>query len=194
MRRLVFGGSFNPIHNGHLLCSRAVAEKGGFDRITLIPSAQPPHKPSATMAASTDRLAMCRLAVAGDPFFEVDDLELRREGNSYSFDTARELKARGDGPIHWLIGADMLLYLPKWHRAVEILTVLTFVVIARPGWSLDWDTLPSEFRHLRENVVQAPLIELSASEIRARAAAGLSLRYMTPGAVCDYIEQRKVYL
>jgi nicotinate-nucleotide adenylyltransferase len=193
MRRLVFGGSFNPIHHGHLLCSRAVAEKAGFDRITLIPSAQPPHKSAASVAASADRMAMCQLAVAGDPLFEVDDIEIHRQGSSYSIDTAAELTARGNGPVHWLIGADMLMYLPKWYRAIELLKEINFVVIARPGWTLDWQTLPSEFRQLRENVIEAPLIEISASDIRARVAAGLAVRYMIPDAVCEYIEKRRLY-
>jgi len=193
MRRLVFGGSFNPIHHGHLLCSRAVAEKAGFDRITLIPSAQPPHKSAASVAASADRLAMCQLAVAGDPLFEVDDIEIHRQGSSFSFDTAAELTARDNGPVHWLIGADMLMYLPKWYRAIELLNKIDFVVIARPGWTLDWETLPSEFRHLRDNVVEAPLIEISASDIRARVAVGRPVRYMMPDAVCEYIEKRGLY-
>ena len=194
MRQLVFGGSFNPIHHGHLLCSRSAAEQLGYERIILIPSANPPHKPvSATMAASADRLAMTRIAVAGDPFFQVDGLELERAGPSYTLDTARHLTARGDGPVHWLIGADMLLYLPKWHRPADLLREVNFVVIARPGWSLDWETLPIEYRHLKANVVEVPLISLSSTEIRHRAAAGRSIRYLTPDAVCAYIQERGLY-
>src|SRR5215204_3176269 len=96
MRRLCFGGSFNPIHHGHLICARAAAEAAGFERVVLIPSALPPHKLDDTeLASSTDRLAMCRLAVEGDPWFEVEDIELIRKGPSYTIDTARELRRRG---------------------------------------------------------------------------------------------------
>src|SRR5688500_16988195 len=139
MRRLCFGGSFNPIHHAHLICARAVAEKAGFDRIVLIPSAQPPHKPStAQMAPPTDRLAMCRLAASHQPeLFEVDDLELSRSGESFTLDTARQLKARGWQAVNWLIGGDMLLYLPKWHEPEKLLQEVNFFIMARPGWSID---------------------------------------------------------
>jgi nicotinate-nucleotide adenylyltransferase len=194
MRRLVFGGSFNPIHHGHLLCAKGVAEKLGYDRVTLIPSALPPHKPaSATLAASADRVAMTRLAVAGDPLFEVDSLEIERPGPSYTLDTARDLTARGQGPVNWLIGADMLLYLPKWHRPGQLLQEVNFIIVARQGWALDWEKLPPEYQHLRSNVVDVPLIAISATEIRNRVAAGLSIRYYTPDAVCNYIAEKGLY-
>src|SRR2546423_8060516 len=116
---LCFGGSFNPIHNGHLRCAEAVATKAGYDKVLLIPSAQPPHKPDAPdLAPAEDRLAMARLAAPlaeGVPF-EVSDVETRRGGPSFTIDTAQELRDQGINPVHWLIGADMLLYLPKWHR------------------------------------------------------------------------------
>src|SRR4051812_17449598 len=95
-RKLCFGGSFNPIHLGHLLCARAVAEKAGFARVVLFPSSLPPHKLGATeLAGAEHRLEMCRRAVAGDPLFEVNDLEVRREGPSYTIETARELHRQG---------------------------------------------------------------------------------------------------
>jgi nicotinate-nucleotide adenylyltransferase len=194
MRQLVFGGTFNPIHHGHLACSRAVAEQLGFDRVLLVPSAKPPHKAaSATLADSADRLAMTRLAVSGDPFFEVDDLELRRAGPSYTLDTARDLTSRGQGSVSWLIGADTLLNLPKWHRPADLLKEVNFVIMARPGWSLDWQTLPPEYRHLQANVVEAPLMSISSTDIRNRIAIGRSIRYLTPGSVCDYIFERNLY-
>lgn len=195
MRRLVFGGSFNPIHHGHLLCAMGVAEKRGYQRVTLIPSALPPHKAaSATLAAFADRLAMTRLAVAGDPLFEVDGLESERAGPSYTLDTARDLTARGQGPVHWLIGADMLLNLPKWHRPAELLQEVNFIIVARHGWSLEWDKLPAEYQHLRSNVVDMQqIISISATEIRHRVAAGLSIRYYTPDSVCAYIADKGLY-
>src|SRR5438874_9802 len=170
---LCFGGSFNPIHNGHLRCADAVARMAGYDRVLLIPSAQPPHKPDAQdLAAASDRLAMCRLAAAATPRFDVSDIETRRAGPSYTIDTAQELREQGITPIHWLIGADMLLYLPKWHRAHDLLRWVHFVVMARPGWPIDWDALPESYQHLKENVVIAPQIDISATDIRRRVRAG----------------------
>ena len=194
MATLYFGGSFNPIHHGHLICSRAVAEQRGYQRVVLVPSAQPPHKPdAANMAAAAERLAMCRLAVAGDPQFEVDDLELHRSGRSYTLDTVKQLKARAEKEIHWLIGADMLLYLPYWHQPRQLLAETHFVILARPGWMLDWNVLPAEFRHLEKNVVEAPLLEISSTDIRDRVAAGKSIDYLTPPGVCRHVRERGLY-
>lgn len=194
MRKLCFGGSFNPVHHAHLLCARAVAEARGFDRIVLIPSAAPPHKLQATpLAPPSDRLEMCRLAVAGDSLFEVSDIELDRSGPSYTIETALELRRRGWDRVAWLIGADMVAILPKWHRPLDLLREVELVVMARPGWSFDWDALPEPFRVLRERVTEAPLVDISATMIRRRVAAGLPVRYLTPDRVCDYIETRRLY-
>jgi nicotinate-nucleotide adenylyltransferase len=194
MSTLYFGGSFNPIHHGHLICARAVAEVGGYERVVLVPTGQSPHKPmTQELAPASDRLAMCRLAVALDPRFDVDDIELRRAGASYTIDTVQELARQAGNLPDWLIGADMLLYLPKWHRATELLGQTNFVVMARPGWSLDWLTLPAEFRALEKNVVEAPRIDIRATDLRRRVAAGLSIEYLTPPAVCDYIRDRGLY-
>jgi nicotinate-nucleotide adenylyltransferase len=194
MRKLILGGSFNPIHHGHLACSRAVAEALGYDRVTLIPTAQSPHKAeSATMADSAHRVAMLRAAVAGDASFEVDELELSRPGPSYTIDTAAALSGTGQGPINWLIGADMLLYLPHWHRIDELMNQVAFVVMARPDWPIDWTQLPAKIQHLKARVIEAPLISISSTDIRARVSRGLSIRYLTPDAVCQYIERYGLY-
>jgi nicotinate-nucleotide adenylyltransferase len=195
MRTLWFGGSFNPIHSGHLICSRAVAETAGFDRVVLVPSGQPPHKAGDTSIADAEhRLAMCRIAVSGDPLFAVDDLELRRAGPSYTLETARQLRANGEQEISWLIGADMALSLPHWHKPLELLSQVNFILMARPGWSLDWDKLPPEYRHLAKNVVQAPQLDISSTHLRNRLGAGLSIQYLTPPGVVDYIRQNQLYV
>jgi nicotinate-nucleotide adenylyltransferase len=194
MRPLWFGGSFNPIHFGHLVCARAVAEAGGFDRVVLIPSSQPPHKSGDTsLASASARVEMCRLAVAGDPFFAVDDLELARAGRSYTIDTVRQLRSGGWPEISWLIGADMAKSLPTWHKPTELLAEVRFVLMARPGWSMDWKQLPQEMQKLQSAVIPAPLLEISSTDIRQRLAAGRSIRYMTPHSVIDYIRRHKLY-
>lgn len=194
MAKLCFGGSFNPIHHGHLICARAVAEAKGFERVLLIPSAQPPHKPQQPDMANPDnRLQMCRTAVAGSDFFEVDDLELRRQGPSYTVDTVRELKRRGWERVPWLIGADMLAILPQWHEAEALVQEAELLVMARPGWKFNWSALPEVFRSLRKNVVRAPLIQISATDIRRRVAEGKSIEYFTPPPVCRYVQEHGVY-
>lgn len=195
LRRLCFGGTFNPIHYGHLLCARAVAEARGFDRVTLIPSAEPPHKTVRTedVASAPDRLAMCRLAVEGDPLFETNDVELRRSGPSFTIDTARELKRQGWATVSWLIGADTIPKLPTWHESHALLPEVEFIVMDRPGSPLDWSLIPKPLQVLRSQVVVLPLIEISASEIRSRIHDGKSVRYLTPDAVANYIAQRGLY-
>lgn len=194
MRRLCFGGSFNPIHHGHLLCARAVAETAGFDRVVLIPSGQPPHKQGHTdIAGAADRLAMCRLASATDGLFEIDDIELSRPEPSYTIETVRLLRARGWTAVHWLIGADMAIFLPHWHQAASLLSEVHFVLMARPGWSFDFSTMPPVYHPLQHQVVPVPLIDISSSEIRQRLAAGKSISYMTPAPVVDYIRTRGLY-
>ena len=194
MRRLCFGGSFNPIHHGHLIGARAVAEAAGFDRVVLIPSALPPHKLRAIgMAPPEHRLAMCRLAVEGDGMFEVDDLELTRSGPSYTIDTARQMRLRGWPDVHWLVGADTVPLLPEWHEPDTLLKEVTFVVMARPGHVLDWPSLPASLRPLQKNVAEAPLVEISASDIRRHVAAGRSVRYLVPPAVEAYLLRNNLY-
>lgn len=194
MPTLCFGGSFNPIHHGHLICARAVAEQKRYEQVILIPSAQPPHKPAAAnLAPASDRVRMCQLAIHSPSIFLVDDVEVSRTGPSYTIDTVEELQRRGSSQVHWLIGADMLLYLPHWHRPLDLLRLVHFVVVARPGWSIDWSTLAPEYRELRDHVVDAPLIDISATEIRRRVAAGLSIDYLTPPEVCRYIGDRALY-
>lgn len=195
MRRLCFGGSFNPVHHGHLICARAAAEAAGFDRVVLIPAAVPPHKPgSACLAGIDDRLAMCRLAAGMQPgLFEVSDVEARRSGPSYTLDTVISLKSLGWKDLHWLIGADMLQILPTWHRAEELLQEVQFWIMARPGWAFDFGSLPPAFRALEGHILPAPLLEISATDIRGRVQRGLPIDFLVPEAVGGYIRAHGLY-
>jgi nicotinate-nucleotide adenylyltransferase len=195
MRKLCFGGSFNPIHHGHLICARVVAESTGFDRVVLIPSNQAPHKSGVTdMAASADRLEMCRAVVQNDPFFEVSDLELTRPGPSFTIESARQLRRAGWAEVFWLIGADMAISLPTWQEPDALLAEVKFLLMARPGWTIDWTTLPPGYQFLKSNVIPAPSIDISSSEIRKRVAAGKSIQYLTPDPVLQYIQTHGLYL
>lgn len=194
MRRLCFGGSFNPIHYGHLIGARAVAEAAGFDRVVLIPSALPPHKlQSGDVAPAEHRVEMCRRAVAGVPLFEVSEVEQARGGPSYTIDTVRSFRQQGWTHIVWLIGADMVASLPDWHQPQDLLREVEWVIMARYGSTMDWQKLPEAYRRLEGNVVEAPLIDISASGIRRRIADGRSARFLTPDAVCDYIAAHRLY-
>ncbi|HEX8912931.1 MAG TPA: nicotinate (nicotinamide) nucleotide adenylyltransferase [Humisphaera sp.] len=194
MRTLCFGGSFNPIHHGHLLVARAAAEAAGFGQILLIPSAQPPHKPAGPdLASASDRLTMCQLAVQGMAGFTVSDLELKRATPSYTLETARLLRQSGLPEVAWLIGADTVPQLRKWHQPEQLLKEVQFVVVRRPGTDMDWSAVEPPYRHLKDHVVDAPLIDVSATEIRNRVRAGKPIDFFTPPAVVEYIRDRGLY-
>ena len=198
-----FGGTFDPVHFGHLITARAVAEQLCFERITLVPAATPPHKDDAR-ATAEHRLAMLQLAVKDDPLFDICRLELSRAGPSYTFDTLTALRAQygPEAELNWVIGADMLEDLGAWHRAEELLALARVIVAYRPPWQeripqlLDGlkDSLPSEcIEALKGNLVATPLIDVSSCQIRQRVSDGLTVRYLTPASVSAYIARRHLY-
>lgn len=200
---VLFGGSFDPIHFGHLITARAVAEQCDFSRVTLVPAARAPHKCDVS-ASAADRLAMLRLAIEGEDLFDICEAELLRTGASYTFDTLSALRAdHGDQvPLHWVIGADMLADLPNWHRASEVIELTQIVVACRPPWHERMDGILAELSavfgieaadRLGRAVVQSPLIDISSSAIRNRVARGLSIRYLVPEDVRRYISSHRLY-
>jgi len=194
MKALWFGGSFNPVHCGHLICARAVAECAGYDRVYLVPSAQAPHKQGHTdVASSDDRVTMLKLAIADEPLFSLDLRELKRLGPSYTIDTARDIRRMYTGRIDWLVGADMAINLPHWHEAAALLSEVHFVLMARPGWEFDHAQMPREYSVLADRAVTTPQLDISSTQIRRRIAAGLSVRFLMPDAVVKYIDERGLY-
>ncbi len=197
----LFGGTFDPIHFGHLIAARSVAEQLPLDRVLLIPSAAPPHKPPAALTAAPHRLEMVRRAVAADPLFEVSDIELRRAGPSYTIDTVSELRLRlgPDARLFWIVGADSLPELAGWSRVRQLVETVEIIVAARPGWDApDLSALraavgDAAVETLLQRCLQTPRIEISASEIRTRLAAGRPVRYLLPDAVADYAIQHRLY-
>jgi nicotinate-nucleotide adenylyltransferase len=192
--KLYLGGAFNPVHHGHLLCARAVAEALGYGTVVLIPSRLSPQKTAApSLAAPEDRLAMCQLAVDGTSGFEVEAIELHRPAPSYTIDTVREFIRQGIAKVPWLIGADQALMLHTWREPQELMRLAHIVVMARPGWRLDWEKVPEEYRFLANRVVSVPAMDISSTDIRRRVAGGLPINFLTPGAVCRYIEEHGLY-
>jgi len=136
---------------------------------------------------------MCRLAIEGHAGFEVSEIEVMRTGPSYTIDTARQLRGAGWKSVSWLIGADMVGTLPSWHEPDALLEEVDFVVVARPGWAFDWEMLPVPFRKVREHVVEAPLIDISATDIRRRVRENLPIDFLTPDPVVKHIHKTGLY-
>ncbi len=200
-RVLLFGGSFDPIHHGHLIVARFVAEHLGVARVVLIPSAVPPHKPDRQLTAAADRLAACRLAAADEPLFEVSDWELTQPGPNYTLNTVNHFRA-ALGPeleLCWLLGMDSLLELHTWYRATELVELCTFVTAARPGCEPpDVDRLarhfsPAQAARLVAHIVASPCIDIASTDIRARVRAGRSIRFLVPEPVRQFIHERGLY-
>lgn len=200
MKRLLFGGTFDPIHAGHLAVAEAAGRALGADRVSLIPAWISPHK-SATSAAPEDRLEMCRLAVAGNDLLEVLDVEIRRGGRSYTYDTVRALL---DGPfrgdqVMLLVGQDALADLPRWHRAAELAALVPIAVAPRPGAAApDWPALAaalgaSAASGMKSRFLALPPSVVSSTAVRDRLAAGKSIRCWVPDAVVDYVEAHGLY-
>lgn len=196
----LLGGTFDPIHFGHLLLAVHSYEELNLDRVMFIPSRQPPHK-SETVAKATDRLEMVRLALADDARFLVCDCELGRSEPSYTIDTVGQLQSSlgPDAHLLWLIGSDMVADLPSWHKISELLELIEIVVVGRagqtePNYSLLEPTLTAQqIGRIRTQSINLPLIDISSTMIRKRIAAGQSVHYMLPTAVEEYITKHKLY-
>jgi len=198
---LLFGGSFDPVHLGHLIVSANAAEQIGAARVVLIPSAHPPHKPGQTLSPAAERLEMCRLAVADDPRFEVSDWEVHQPGPNYTLHTVRHFRQTlpADATLYWLIGMDSLAELATWYCVGELLEACALVTAGRPGFQrpdlalLAKSLSPAQIGELERHVLQTPLIDIGATDIRARVRAGRSIRHLVPEPVRQYILERGLY-
>ncbi len=189
----IFGGSFNPPHVGHLALAEACAEAAGLDRVLWIPAATPPHKQGdPTLAPAAARLAMVRAAIAGNDRFEASDVEIARGDVSYTVDTLRVLHQSGD-ELALILGGDSLRGFPAWREPEAIAALARLVVYRRPGDGVDLGALPGWLAG-RVTVVIGPLLELSSTELRARRAAGQTIRYLVPDAVREIVEAEGLYL
>ena len=186
----LMGGSFDPIHLGHLRAAENAREALALDEVLFVPAAEPPHKPTFTLSPARDRLAMVELAIASNPSFVSSDLELRRAGPSYTVDTLAELarERRGD-ELFLIVGSDTLGEMATWREPERIFGLSTIAVLDRPGAEVAPHPLPSA-RVVRVN---GPGLFLSASEVRRRVREGLSIRYLLPDTVAAYIASHGLY-
>lgn len=206
---VLFGGTFDPIHYGHLRSTQAVARQINVDHITLLPNGIPAHRPQPA-ASAAQRLAMIKLAVAGLPLYQIDERELQRSCPSRTINTLTELRAeRGRQPIAFIIGQDALVTLHQWHRWQELLTLCHLLVCKRPGyaekrlvnrqqrWLNRHLTLDSSLLHRQPAgqvfITATPQLAVSATEIRQRCLQGKNVDQLVPPAVADYIRQNALY-
>jgi len=199
-RIAMMGGTFNPVHVGHVRLARAVVGELSLGRLLLVPCARPPHKTGARLAPSSDRLAMCRLAVEDDPRIEASDIELGGDGPSYTVDTLRRLgRAHRGAELLLVIGADMLRDLHVWRSASEVVSLARIVTLPRPGVDLGRlaalrAALGDEAAdRLLGDVLATPLVDVSSSEVRRRVAAGEAIDDLVPAAVARYIAEHGLY-
>ncbi len=186
----ILGGTFDPIHLGHLRAAENAREGFGLERVLFVPAARPPHRPEPR-TSGLDRYAMTCLATAGHPHFEVSDVELAREGPSYTVDTLATLGAAHPGQeLVLIVGADTLADVSNWRAAERIFALCALGVVERPGAA----ALAPAAGGARVRRACGPGLDVSATLVRARAARGLSLRYLVPDGVADYIAKRRLYL
>jgi nicotinate-nucleotide adenylyltransferase len=200
MRLGIFGGSFDPVHYGHLLLAESCREQCRLDSVWFVPAAVPPHKQGRKLSSDADRVEMLKLAIGGNDAFAVSTWEIDRGGVSYTVDTLQHLHDENPSrELFLLMGADSLTDLPTWREPERICSLATPVVVRRNG-SPEPDVAafaklmpPERVAIARQHFVETPLIDLSATDIRNRVAAGESIRYRTPRAVEKYIESHGLY-
>jgi len=180
----VFGGTFDPVHVGHLAIAFAALESVPLDRVLFVPARRSPLKDRDPLASVADRVAMLEAAMASEPRFALSRLELERDGVSYTVDTLEALRAEGE--LFLILGSDALAGLAQWRAPDRIRELATILVAARPG-------APEPDPMHRARAFDAPRLDISSRELRDRAARGMSLRYLVPDAVWDHIKKRGLY-
>ena len=184
MNIALYGGTFDPVHHGHLILAREAKEKLALDRVVFVPAAQSPFKPGIVSAPPEVRVAMLRAAIEGEDDFDVDPSEVERGGTSYTIDTVVAARARWpEAALFWFIGRDHIPELEKWRRYQELRELVQFVVFARGGQDDGGRGFPTISRE----------VNISATDIRGRVARGHSIRYLVPESVRALIEQHGLY-
>ena len=187
----LLGGSFDPVHFGHLLAAQDAYEQHHLDRLIFVPAAQAPLKPNDVQSSATDRLAMLRSAIEWDRRFEISDVELLRGGVSYTIDSARHFRALyPHDQLYWIIGGDQLPKLHLWREIGELAKLVEFIFLERPGFPLK---ATPDIPGLRLHRCDGHLLAISSTELRERTRRGLSLDYFVPHKAIVYIRQHDLY-
>jgi nicotinate-nucleotide adenylyltransferase len=191
-RRLgILGGTFDPIHSGHLILAEQLKEELNLEKVIFIPSANPPHKENHRVSSSKDRLKMVKIAIRDNPDFLISDIELKRKGKSYTIDTlTRFLKLYKDSELFFLLGSDAIDELPTWKEPDKIFQKVNVVIALRPGF----DRIDPENRFVKKSlVVSINGLNISSTQIRERVRTGKSIRYLVPPEVEKFIRTKKLY-
>lgn len=188
MKRIcLFGGTFNPIHNGHLTAAQVVANKLDVDEVIFIPCAQPPHKTISDLVSNKHRLSMVRRAISDNPIFSVSDFELKQGGKSYSIHTARYFKSKyPKAKLYFVIGADALKTLHQWKEFNELRKIVSFVAVNRGGYKI-----PKVKERVK--IITMPELDISSSFLRAHLPSDPVAQYLLPKKVFDYIQKYRLY-
>jgi nicotinate-nucleotide adenylyltransferase len=192
----LLGGTFDPPHAGHLLLAQTALVELGLERVLFLPAGQPVHKGGKVISEPADRITMARLAVAGNDAFVVDTTDARRPAPHTTVSLLPLLEENYPGRALWLLlGGDSLRDLPTWYQPAELVARVRLAVLPRPGAAIDWAALEAAVPGVRAatQLLDGPAIDLSSTRLRGWAAAGRSLRYLTPDAVCAYISRAGLY-
>lgn len=188
----ILGGTFDPIHMGHLVLAEQVREQFQLDRVIFIPSASPPHKTEEELSSANHRFEMTKLALEGNRYFFVSDIELKREGLSYTVETLRRLKELyNDSEIYFLTGSDVLDEITTWKDPEEIYKLAKVVIAVRPGF----DKLDPEDHFAQKSIIaRITGVNISSTQIREKVRKGESIKYLVPSKVEEYIKKRNLYI
>jgi nicotinate-nucleotide adenylyltransferase len=195
MRRVgVMGGTFDPIHHGHLVAASEVAHRFDLDEVVFVPAGQPWQKSGRTVSPAEDRYLMTVIATAADPRFRVSRVDVDRDGPTYTVDTLRDLRAEladagEDAQLFFITGADALASIASWHAADALLGLAHFVGVTRPGHTLTDPGLPPG----SVTLVEVPALAISSTDCRDRASRGEPIRYLVPDGVREYVAKRRLY-
>jgi nicotinate-nucleotide adenylyltransferase len=186
----VMGGTFDPIHNGHLIAASEAAHRFGLDEVIFVPTGRPWQKSDRTVSRSEDRYLMTVVATASNPMFSVSRVDIDRPGPTYTADTLTDLHAEyPDAELFFITGADALAQILTWERLDELFRLAHFVAVTRPGYTLDDDHLPDGVVSL----VEVPAMAISSTDCRRRVADGRPVWYLVPDGVVQYISKRRLY-
>lgn len=193
----IFGGTFDPIHHGHLIIADELRHKLALERVLFLPAGRPPHKTEQDITSDDHRLTMLEMAIARDPRFEISMIDIERSGLSYTADSMLEHQERyPDAEITFLMGQDSFRDLPYWHEPGRLAALVELGVALRPGVVVDTESILQRVPEIdgRVHFVDVPLIQIASSEIRRRVRVNEPIRYHVPNCVADYVIENGLYL